>query len=108
MTRVVVARNGTGWIWWLQADLQAGCEVLVRGVFSYPDKHACRAAAHRLNRADVDRALSVQEPDGSWRLYFQDATGEWMAVSAERFADARASRKQLERVRLALSYEPGT
>jgi hypothetical protein len=99
MTRMVVSRTGTGWTWWLQADLQAGCEVLVRGVSTYPNESACRAAAERFSRADSELVLSVQNDDGAWRLCFHDAAGQPVAVSAGRFADARGSRLELDRIR---------
>jgi hypothetical protein len=102
VTRVVVARSGTGWVWWLQADLLTGCEVLLRGVSTYPDDSACRAAARRFGRGEPGLVLSVQDDDGSWRLCFHDAAGERVAASADRFADARTSRLELERIRCAV------
>jgi hypothetical protein len=42
--------------------------------------------------------LSVQEDDGYWRLGFHDFAGDRIAVSADRFTDARTSRLELDRI----------
>lgn len=102
MNRVVVARSAAGWIWWLQADLLAGCQVLVRGACMYPDESECRGAAHRFSRLQPGMVLSVQDDDGSWRLCFHDTAGERIAYSADRFPDARTSRLELDHLSLAV------
>ena len=76
MSRVVVSRSGAGWTWWLQADLQTGCEILVRGAAVYPDETACRNAARRFRRINRWQVLSVRDNDGFWRLRFHDRAGE--------------------------------
>jgi hypothetical protein len=103
MNRVVVSRSVTGWTWWLQTELSAGCEVLVRGKAVYPDESACRDAATRFSRVKAGLVLSVQDHDGYWRLGFHDFAGDRIAVSADRFADARTSRLELERICLAVN-----
>jgi hypothetical protein len=107
MSRVVVTRSVAGWTWWLQADLQAGCEVLVRGAAVHPDESACRGAATRFGRTKPGLVLSVQDNDGFWRLRFHDRAGERIAVSADRFADARTSRLALDRIHHAVFAAQG-
>ena len=102
MRRVVVGESATGWVWWLQADLPTGCEVLVRGVSAYSDESACRKAAQLFGRGEPGIVLSVQDDDGGWRLRFHDAAGDPIALSADRFADARASRLELDRMTHAI------
>jgi hypothetical protein len=103
MSRVVVSRSGAGWTWWLQADLQAGCEILVRGAAVYPNESACRDAATRFGRVNRWLVLSVQDNDGFWRLRFHDRAGERIALSADRYGDAWTSRLALKRIRHAMS-----
>jgi hypothetical protein len=102
MNKVVVSQSSSGWTWWLQSDHRAGCEVLVRGVSSYADESACRGAAWRFSRVEPGLVLSVQDEDGYWRLSFHDLEGDKIAVSADRFADARTSRLELDRIRHAV------
>lgn len=102
MVRVVVAEHAGHWNWWVQVDLPTGCDVLVRGAQARPDPVACRAAAGRLADVDRPRALSVQDSDGRWHLRFCDTDGNWIAVSADRYPDARTSRHQLGRLLQAM------
>jgi len=103
MSRVVVSRSGAGWTWWLQADLQTGCEILVRGAAVYPDETACRNAARRFRRINRWQVLSVRDNDGFWRLRFHDRAGERIALSADRYADPCKSRLALKRIGYAVS-----
>jgi len=103
VVKVVITERAGLWNWRLQVDLPSGCDVLLRGVEDYPDPQACRAALRRLGRIDQPRALSVQGPDGLWHLRFFDADGRWVAMSADRFPDARASRLRLDRLVQAMA-----
>jgi len=103
MSRLVVSRSVEGWTWWLQADLQAGCEILVRAADVYPDESACRDAATRFGRVHRWLVLSVQDDDGLWRLRFHDRAGERTALSADRYVDPWKSRLALKRIRHAVS-----
>jgi hypothetical protein len=107
MSRVVVARSVAGWTWWLQTDLPNGCDVLVRGAAAYPDETACRRAAARFSRIKPGLVLSVQEDCGSWRLGFHDTYGDRIAISADRFDDARTSRLELDRICHAVNMAQG-
>ena len=98
MMRVVVSESAGSWTWLWQVDLPTGCDVLFRGTVSYPDAMTCRAAAQRLLDAESVQAVSAQDPDGLWRLRFHDDEGRSVAVSADRFLDARTSRLELLRV----------
>ncbi len=104
MNRVVVSQSQTGWTWWLQADFRTGSEILVRGVGAYPDESTCRGAAWRFSRVEPGLVLSIQDDDGYWRLGFHNLSGDRIAVSADRFADARTSRLELERVCAAVNW----
>jgi hypothetical protein len=106
MLRVIIAESSGQWTWWLQAEMQASCDVLVRGIGTHPNEAVCRQALHSASRAievDPQAALPVQTSDGYWHVRFHDTCGRPVATSANHFPTARASGLEIGRLTKALT-----